>query len=157
MEPWVFARVGQLWLCGGGEGSKMGQCFCWLTSRGLPGIRPIASYFIHFPYATGTPPAAVLVMGPRMGGFLYILGCPGKPAVSSATLTPTGFTAGSYEAFFFPVLETWAVHSGLGLGSLAQKLSPWFLSTTRECGAAHFPWPLPPPLRFSAPSSLLPH
>ena len=85
---------------------------------GLPGLCPVSSHFTHFPYATGTTPAAVLVVVPRVGGFACIL------AVSSTTPNPTGFTARSYAALFFLALEPWAAQSGLWMGSLAPKVSP---------------------------------
>ena len=116
-----------------GEGLKRGQYCCWLTSGGLPGTHFISSHFTHFSYVTGVPPAAVLVVVPRVGGFAYALGSPEKLAVFSATPIPARFIARSYEALFFPVLEPWAARSGLGLGFLADKVSPWFFSTMREC------------------------
>ena len=59
-------------LCGG-EVSEGGQCCC-LISGGSPGIHLASSHFTHFPYATGTLLAAALVMIPRVGGFMYVLG-----------------------------------------------------------------------------------
>ena len=35
---------------------------------------PASSHFVHFLYATGTPPAVALVLVTRVGGFVYILG-----------------------------------------------------------------------------------
>ena len=78
-------------LCGG-EGSKRGQCHCWLTSRGLPGPGSVSSHLTHFPYMTGIPPAAVLVVAPGVGGFAFVL------AVSSTAPALTGFKARSYAA-----------------------------------------------------------
>ena len=73
---------------------------------------------------------------------MCVPGSPVKLAVSSTTLIPTVFIARSYDAFFFPAL--W---SGLGLGLLSYNVSPWFLSTTCQCTAAHSAgccWLLPP-------------
>ena len=55
-----------------------------MTSGGLPGPRPISSYFIHFPYVTGACPAAVLVMVPSGGRLMHVL------PVSSTTQPPVG-------------------------------------------------------------------
>ena len=101
-----------------------GHCCYWMTLGGLPGICHLSSHFTHFPYVTDAPPAAVLVVVPRVGGFAHFWGSPEKPAVSFATPTPTGFIATSYEALFFLVVEQWAARSGLSLGSLAYKVSP---------------------------------
>ena len=117
-----------LWLCVG-EGSERGQCYC-LASRGLSGTCPISSHFPHFPYVTGILPAVSLVVNPRVGGLMYILsacGCfkltPENPAVSSTAPTPTGFYSQKLWGFIFLAREPWAVWSGLGLGSLAPKVS----------------------------------
>ena len=48
---------------------------------------------------------------------------PENLAVSSATPTLTGFYNQKLWGFIFLVLEPWAVWSGLGLGSLAPKVS----------------------------------
>ena len=90
---------------------------------GFPGSHPISSHFTHFPYVIGAPPAAVMVVFPRVGGFAYILGSPEKLAISSAVPTPTDFYSQKLWGFIFPVLEPWTVWSGLGLGSLAPKVS----------------------------------
>ena len=47
---------------------------------------------------------------------------PERLAVSSAAPTHQIFIARSYDALFSPVLEPWAVQSGLGLGSLFPHL-----------------------------------
>ena len=78
-----------------GEGSKTGQCCCWLTSWGLPGPHPISSHFTHFPYATGAPSAAVLVIVPRVGNFAYVL------AVSSAPPPPHWVYRQKWWGFIF--------------------------------------------------------
>ena len=52
----------------GGDNSAAG----WLTSGCLPDPRPVSSQFIHLPYMTDAPPAAVLVAVPRVGGFAYV-------------------------------------------------------------------------------------
>ena len=67
-----------------GKGSKRGQCHCRMTSGGLPGPRPISSYFIYFPYVIGACPAAVLVVVPGGGGLMHVL------PVSSTTQPPVG-------------------------------------------------------------------
>ena len=106
VEPWVFTRAGSWLHCFvasyAGEGSKRGQCCCWLTSGGLPSIHPISSHFTLFLCVTGAPPAAALVVVPRVGGFAYVLDCLEKLTVSSAASTRTGFTARNYETLSFP-------------------------------------------------------
>ena len=48
---------------------------------------------------------------------------PENPEASSAAPTPTGFYSQKLWGFIFPALEPWTVRSGLGLGSLAPKVS----------------------------------
>ena len=65
------------------------------------------------------------------------------------------FTARSYEALFFLVLEPLGVWSDLGRDLLTHKMSPWFLSTTREFGTAcSASASLPPACHHCATSSL---
>ena len=127
VEPWVFARVGSLLHrfvppCVG-EGLKRGQCCCWLTFGGLPGTHPVSSHLTHFPYVTGTPPAAVLVVVPRVGGFAYFQPLLRNWKFLPLPKPPLVFTARSYEAFFFLVLKPWAAQIGQGLSSLTHKVS----------------------------------
>ena len=70
---------------------------------------------------TDTCSTAVVVVVPRVGGFVYLLV---SLAVSSAAPTPTGFIASSHAALYFLVLKPGAAQSGLGLGFLAYKVSP---------------------------------
>ena len=51
--------------------------------------------------------------------------------------TPVGLQPEVMRLSFSSALEPWAVQSGLGLGSLTHKVSPWFLFTIPECGTAH--------------------
>ena len=120
-----------------GEGSEREQFH-------LLGSCPISSHFPHFLYVTGTLLVATLVWNPRVGGFTYVLGpcrsfktdSPERLAVSSTTPTPAGFCSQKLRRLYFPVLEPWAVWSGLGLGLLAPQVSLLVLSTTLEYGAA---------------------
>ena len=48
-----------------------GRC---LAARGLLNTQRISSLFTHFPYATGAPRAAALVIVPKVGGFACVLG-----------------------------------------------------------------------------------
>ena len=48
---------------------------------------------------------------------------PENPTVSSATLTPTGFYSQKLWGFIFLNLDPRSLQSGLGLGSLAPKVS----------------------------------
>ena len=54
-------------LCGSvcKEGLERGQ-YCCLALGGFPGTHPVSSHFTHFPYVTGTLPAVVLVLHPRI-------------------------------------------------------------------------------------------
>ena len=56
-----------------GEESERGQYRC-PAARGLLSTHPASSHFIHFPYATGAPLAVALVMVPRGGGVVYVVG-----------------------------------------------------------------------------------
>ena len=56
-----------------GEGMERGQCCC-LAAGGLLGTCPISSHFTKSPYGTGAPLAVALVVVPRVGGFVYVLG-----------------------------------------------------------------------------------
>ena len=79
-----------LWLCVYRGGVKE-ETVSLLTSEGLPGTCPISSHFTHFLYVTGTPPAAALVVVPRVCGSVYVPGSPEKPGVSSTTPISTDF------------------------------------------------------------------
>ena len=71
---------------------------------------------------------------------------PNRPAVYFATPTPTGFYSQKLWRFIFLVLEPRAVWSGLGLGSLASKVSlPIFYPPHVNVGLP-VPPPSPPPL-----------
>ena len=52
---------------------ERGQCCC-LAAGGSLGTHPISSHFAHFLCVTGVPLAVVLVLVPRVGGFVSILG-----------------------------------------------------------------------------------
>ena len=49
-----------------------GPCHC-LASGSLPGTHPVSSHFTPFLCVTGTLPAALMVLNPRVCGFAYIL------------------------------------------------------------------------------------
>ena len=84
----------------------------------------------------GTPPAAVLVVVPRVGGFVYVLGYPEKLAVSSTAPIPTGFT-GRVMRLYFPSAGALGCMFWPGAGFTgSQGISPRFLSTIHECRAA---------------------
>ena len=111
-----------------GKGTERGQCHC-LAAGGLFGTHPISSHFTPFPYATGSPLAAALVVVPRVGGFVSIPGLcrafkhtPSRDQQCLLLLqSPLVFTAKSYEALF-----CWHWNPGLhGLGfrSFTPKVS----------------------------------
>ena len=66
---------------------------------------------------------------------------PENPAVSSGTPSPTGFYNQKLWGLIFPILEHWAVQSGLG--SLAPKVSlPIFNPTNVSVGSSIPPLPV---------------
>ena len=116
---------------------ERGLSYC-LSSGGLLGTYPISSHFTHSSYVTGTLLAIVLVLNPRVGGFVYVLDLEGllswvswKSSSFFHTTTPTGFYSQKLWGFILLELELWAVKSDLGLGSLTPKVSlPIFIHHT---------------------------
>ena len=113
-DPWLFARVGQPdWrLCGSMSEEAGWKRRCSVALGGL--LR----------YGTGAPPAAVLVVVPRVGRFGYIPGCPVKLAVSSPPQPPLGLQPEVMRLYFplnwNPGLQGLAA----GLGWLTHRVLP---------------------------------
>ena len=117
-----------------GDKSERGQCHC-LTCGGFPGTHPISSYFTPFPYMTGAPLPAALVVVPRVGGFVFVLGpCGPFKCTLLRHQQSLIFQARSHETSF-PGTGTQGCALWPGASSLP-KASLLILSTICECGTA---------------------
>ena len=131
---------------------EMGQCHC-LASGGFPSTHLIFSHFTHFPYGTGTLPAVILVVNPRVDEFVYILSLCSlfkqtllKIWQFLPLLQPSlVFTTRSYGDLFCGCWNPGLCSLAWGWDGLLPKYSSQFLSTTHECRNTLFCLSLKPP------------
>ena len=120
----------------------MGLCYC-LAFRWLPGTCPVSSHFTL--YVTGTPPAVVLVLNPRVSGFPYLVRlC--RPCKQSFLKIwqflplfqpPFIFTASRHGDLSYWLWNPGLCGQALGLDHLIPRYPSRFLSTTRERGTTY--------------------
>ena len=124
------------WHCMWGRSLSENSAICWVFC-------PISSHFPHFLYADGTLLATALVLIPRVGGFVYILG-PCGPLNRLSWETGSFFHHAMLHWFLQPevlrfyIASTgiWDAWTSLGLEWLAPQVSSQFPSATGECGTA---------------------
>ena len=110
----------------------------------LPGTRPVSSHFTHSPYATGALPAVVLVLNPRVGGFIYILRWYGSfkrlflkiRQFLPLAQPPLDYTARSEGNLSSQRWNPRLCGLAWGWDRWLPRYPSRFLSTTSECGTA---------------------